>query len=61
MPWWSFNWHEKLLVLTGVGFRAALKGDTLNLQLGFSHDINFKIPKDKNYGRETNNYWRLMV
>ena len=38
--------HEKILVLTGVGFRAALKGDTLNLQLGFSHDVNFKIPKD---------------
>ena len=38
--------HEKTLELTGVGFRANLKGDSLNLQLGFSHDINFKIPKD---------------
>ena len=38
--------HEKILELSGVGFRANLKGDTLNLQLGFSHDINFKIPKD---------------
>ena len=37
--------HEKILELSGVGFRANLKGDTLNLQLGFSHDINFKIPK----------------
>jgi large subunit ribosomal protein L6 len=38
--------HIKILDITGVGFRANLKGDTLNLQLGFSHDINFKIPKE---------------
>ena len=38
--------HEKILELSGVGFRAALKGEVLNLQIGFSHDINFKIPKD---------------
>ena len=38
--------HEKILELNGVGFRANLKGETLNLQLGFSHDINFKIPKE---------------
>ena len=36
--------YEKILELTGVGFRAALKGNILNLQLGFSHDINFEIP-----------------
>ena len=38
--------HEKILDITGVGFRANLKGEVLNLQLGFSHDINFKIPKN---------------
>ena len=38
--------HEKTLELTGVGFRANLKGENLNLQLGFSHDVNFKIPKE---------------
>ena len=38
--------HEKILELSGVGFRANLKGEVLNLQLGFSHDINFKIPKE---------------
>ena len=37
--------HDKILDITGVGFRANLKGEMLNLQLGFSHDINFKIPK----------------
>ena len=37
--------YEKILELSGVGFRAALKGKDLNLQLGFSHDINYKIPE----------------
>ncbi len=36
--------YEKVLELTGVGYRAALKGNVLNMQLGFSHDINFEIP-----------------
>ena len=38
--------HEKILELNGVGFRANLKGDLLKLQIGFSHDVNFKIPKE---------------
>ena len=38
--------HEKTLELSGVGFRANLKGSILNLQLGFSHDISYKIPED---------------
>ena len=33
------------LELVGVGYRAALKGNQLNLQLGYSHDINFDIPE----------------
>ena len=37
--------YEKVLELTGVGYRAALKGKQLNLQLGFSHDINIDIPE----------------
>ena len=37
--------YEKTLELVGVGYRAALKGKQLNLQLGFSHDINFDIPE----------------
>ena len=37
--------YEKALELVGVGFRAALKGKQLNLQLGFSHDINVDIPE----------------
>ena len=38
--------YSKTLELTGVGYRAALKGNILNLQLGFSHDINFDIPEN---------------
>ena len=37
--------HEKILELNGVGFRAALKGNVLNLQLGFSHDTSYEIPQ----------------
>jgi len=37
--------HEKILELSGVGFRANLKGNILNLQLGFSHDVSYKIPE----------------
>lgn len=38
--------HEKTLELNGVGFRAALKGNLLNLQLGFSHDVSYKVPEN---------------
>ncbi len=37
--------YEKILELSGVGYRAVIKGSVLNLQLGFSHDINFNIPE----------------
>ena len=34
------------LEINGVGYRAAVQGNALNLQLGYSHDINYPIPKD---------------
>ena len=40
------NGYEKILELSGVGFRAAVKGKILNLQIGFSHDVNYTIPED---------------
>ncbi len=40
----SSKGYEKTLELVGVGYRAMVKGNTLNLQLGYSHDINFEIP-----------------
>jgi large subunit ribosomal protein L6 len=41
----SSTGYEKVLELVGVGYRAALKEKQLNLQLGYSHDINFDIPE----------------
>ncbi len=34
------------LEINGVGYRAAVNGRTLQLQLGYSHEINFPIPED---------------
>ncbi|MBV9262334.1 MAG: 50S ribosomal protein L6 [Pseudolabrys sp.] len=36
---------EENLEINGVGYRAAVQGKTLNLQLGFSHDVNYPIPE----------------
>lgn len=36
--------YTKQLEINGVGYRAAVNGSVLNLQLGFSHDINYEIP-----------------
>ena len=41
----SSKGYEKILELVGVGYRASIKGNQLNLQLGYSHDINFDIPE----------------
>ena len=35
----------KKLEITGVGYRAAVQGSNLQLQLGYSHDVIFPIPK----------------
>ena len=35
----------KTLEINGVGYRAAVKGSNLELQLGFSHDVAFAIPE----------------
>jgi len=34
------------LEINGVGYRAAVAGDVLQLQLGYSHDVNYPIPAD---------------
>jgi len=36
---------KKSLEINGVGYRAAVQGKTLNLQLGFSHPIDYTIPE----------------
>jgi large subunit ribosomal protein L6 len=37
--------YTKTLQLVGTGYRAEVKGKTLNLALGFSHPVNFPIPE----------------
>ena len=53
----SSTGYEKILELVGVGYRAALKDNQLNLQLGYSHDINFDIPE----GIKTVSYTHLTL
>jgi len=45
----------KTLVLDGVGFKAEVSGDSLNLALGFSHPVKVKIPEGLNVTVEKNN------
>jgi large subunit ribosomal protein L6 len=37
--------YVKELEIIGVGFKAAVQGNNLNMQLGFSHPVNFPIPE----------------
>ena len=37
---------SKTLELNGTGYRASVSGSKLKLQLGYSHDINYEIPKE---------------
>jgi large subunit ribosomal protein L6 len=41
------------LVISGVGYRAAVDGKILNLQLGYSHDIKYAVPADIQVACET--------
>lgn len=36
---------SKSLEIIGVGYKAAVQGDKLNLNLGFSHEVNYPIPE----------------
>lgn len=38
--------YSRSLEINGVGYRAAVQGKTLQLQLGYSHDVLFPIPDD---------------
>lgn len=37
--------YSKKMIIEGVGFRAALKGKDLVLQIGFSHEVEYKTPQ----------------
>jgi large subunit ribosomal protein L6 len=36
---------KKELEISGVGYRAAIQGNVLKLSLGYSHEVNFDVPK----------------
>ena len=41
-----FEGYEKKLEIEGVGYKAAIEGDSLALQVGFSHPVKMKTPQD---------------
>ena len=45
--------HSKKLELRGVGYRAAVQGQTLDISVGYSHNIVFDIPKELKIVAET--------
>lgn len=46
--------YEKKLEINGVGFKAAIQGKTLKLDVGFSHEVDFPIPEGVNVTVEKN-------
>jgi large subunit ribosomal protein L6 len=46
--------YTKKLEINGVGYRAAVNGKVLNLQLGFSHDVNYQLPESVDAAVEKN-------
>jgi len=40
------NGFEKKLLIVGVGYKAQVSGNTLNLNLGFSHPVSYSVPGD---------------
>ena len=45
---------EKKLEVNGVGYKVAASGNTLNLSLGFSHEIKYEVPKNLKVAVEKN-------
>lgn len=50
---------ERILEINGIGYRAEAKGQSLVLNLGFSHPINFELPKGISATVEKNNVIKL--
>ncbi len=50
---------ERILEINGIGYRASVSGSTLNLNLGFSHPIDFPLPKGIEADVDKNNTIRL--
>ena len=50
---------EKVLEISGIGYRAEVKGNTLVLNLGFSHPIHFDLPEGISAAVDRNNVVKL--
>ena len=50
---------EKVLEIAGIGYRAEVKGNTLVLNLGFSHPIHFDLPEGISAAVDRNNVVKL--
>lgn len=50
---------ERILEVNGIGYRATVKGSILNLSLGFSHPVDFQLPKGVEADVDKNNTIRL--
>ena len=46
---------QKVLEINGIGYRASLSGNTIVLNLGFSHPVNFELPKGISAAVDKNN------
>jgi len=46
--------YEKKLEINGVGFKAAVQGKSLKLEVGFSHEVDFPIPAGVNVAVDKN-------
>jgi large subunit ribosomal protein L6 len=47
--------YRRVLIINGTGYRANMQGAVLNLQLGYSHPIDFSLPKEVTCSVESTN------
>jgi large subunit ribosomal protein L6 len=50
---------ERVLEINGIGYRASLSGNTLSLNIGYSHPINFPLPKGVSAAVDKNNVIKI--
>jgi large subunit ribosomal protein L6 len=53
------NGFERVLEINGIGYRADLKGEQIVFNLGYSHPVEFALPKGVNASIDKNNVIRL--
>ncbi len=53
--------HEKKLEIIGVGYKAQIKGKTIALSLGFSHNVDFSLPEGIEVAQDEKNKALLTI